>query len=1050
MKKSLIHVFLLMGIFSGLFSFQPADTVQALPSIQSEFELVGLIAYIGKDGNAWLMDSNGNNKQQLTSEGGYGKLEWAPDGKTLALMRYDNPDDLFKGQLYIKDLTESPARLLAENVTTFVWDPHGERIAYLSDHIYISSIKDIVPDVIIPEDYPYKWMFWDFSGDNLIYYYRGDIYSFNIFTKANVTIFSSNPSGSTSFEELEYSPITGHIFGWDYNSEGTGTPVLITSDNQLIDLSEETANASQPGEFNILPYTGYPSAEWSPNGNQIAYGNSWDVANGNLFLVDVEPHNLQVLPGRGINPRWSPDGRWIAFTTEKGGLQLINLETQNVIPLLSDHSNKYLYEICGFGGCYAYSTTSMNEPKWSPDGGKIIQQYKIGFYVVDVEANNKPIWVNGGISPAWQPVASGCIIDLTVEPVNYGPGNIGNPGFPISLSWRVLPIDDVINYEIRFTDAEILTDENWTDAKALNGVLSTAEKHLAFSAVVDREYRNKKLYFGLRYQLEDGRWSPLSNVVEYLDSGFRPNVDGFRFSNDKEDWGAYPAPRTLRDFTSQDFYNLFIDNDRGVSICIPGSDNGENCNLWFEYDLWILDRNLGLDIGRCFGMASTSSMIFKESLLKSNLGDNIDNVWDERVNLGVLDVRKYITKHHVLQWAYPYIDYKNEYLQKKNDRDINYAIQEIQNNISLGTSMFIVLGNNDGLHAVVPISIKKESNGTTIVFTHDNLIDKYTKVSRIELYPNGTYKHNVNVSKYSDIYFSIVPTSILQQPQSPPMSNAQKFLIQSTIKYGSMLIVNSIGARVGTDAGVFVNEIDGADVNPIIDGVDSAKFEPIYMLPTNSQYKIQFSNVPGNNDLFSISQFGVDYAIVIDNILYSNAEDDTLLISPNGNKVSYQSPAGQVLDIKITARIADAGYLYQFSKLNIENGEELQLYKDEVSNEVVLLPTSNNPFDLIVKRKDSTGETVFSFEGIQVLDARKIAFDIAGWNGRGTLTAQVDYDGDGKYDEKIRLRNEAGSNEQMLSPYNYGFIIFGAGLMLFLAGVVGLIVVRRKRLPKNR
>jgi hypothetical protein len=495
---------------------------------------------------------------------------------------------------------------------------------------------------------------------------------------------------------------------------------------------------------------------------------------------------------------------------------------------------------------------------------------------------------------------------------------------------------------------------------------------------------------------------------------------------------------------------MFIKNEMGVSICVPGTDTGKGCVLWYSHYEWIKDKNRAMDFGRCFGMASTSSMIYKYPDFKSNLGENVGNIWGESVNLNVPGVRNFITKYHVMQWAYPYIKYRNDYLEDIDRRGTLFEVGEIQEAMLRGDSVFLILGGGKGagLHAVVPIAITEGSDGTITLYTHDNIIERYSEVSKIKIYPVGGWLYSQEKRKPPEWKFFMVPTNILQEQQSPPMTNGQ-ILIQSSSMLGSVLIKNQLGYHIGTLGGVFVNEIIGAQAHSIVDDSEFGTSEPIYALPSDNEYEIQFNPISGNNEPVSMSQFGLDYAVVIENIHFPNGNDDKVSISSDGNNIRYQSLNGQILDFKMTSRIDSVGYLYQFSSMKVEAGRELMLYKDDASNEVFLMPSSSNPFDLVVKRQDSTGETAFSHKAIQILDARKIAFDIAGWNGRGMLTAQVDYDGDGEYDEKINLRNEESSNGQSISSDNFGFVIFGAGLVLFLVGIVGLIVVRQKRLPSK-
>ena len=62
--------------------------------------------------------------------------------------------------------------------------------------------------------------------------------------------------------------------------------------------------------------------DWSPGGAQIVFESGVNVGNGrrtDLWLADVADGNLTQLRSSAGEPAWSPDGRWIAFTTIAGG-----------------------------------------------------------------------------------------------------------------------------------------------------------------------------------------------------------------------------------------------------------------------------------------------------------------------------------------------------------------------------------------------------------------------------------------------------------------------------------------------------------------------------------------------------------------------------------------------------------------------------------------------------------------------------------------------------------------------------------------------------------
>jgi len=117
-----------------------------------------------------------------------------------------------------------------------------------------------------------------------------------------------------------------------------------------------------------IPLNGLTNPSFSPDGKQIVFS-GLDGGLSDLFIVDVDGKNLKRLTRdkyTDMNPVWSPDGRYLAFVTDRGPITdfntltidrlriaLFDLEENRVIDL--DHMDR--------GGNVS--------PQWSPDGRSI-------------------------------------------------------------------------------------------------------------------------------------------------------------------------------------------------------------------------------------------------------------------------------------------------------------------------------------------------------------------------------------------------------------------------------------------------------------------------------------------------------------------------------------------------------------------------------------------------------------------------------------------------------------------------------------------------------
>ena len=107
------------------------------------------------------------------------------------------------------------------------------------------------------------------------------------------------------------------------------------------------------------------SPVWSPDGRRIAFSLETDL-DSEIYTMSVfcaSPHgcrsdryNLSDNPARDRDPAWSPDGRYIAFTSNRGG-------TWDIYVMSADGSRTQ--QLTDGMGAYV-------NPAWSPDGTQLV------------------------------------------------------------------------------------------------------------------------------------------------------------------------------------------------------------------------------------------------------------------------------------------------------------------------------------------------------------------------------------------------------------------------------------------------------------------------------------------------------------------------------------------------------------------------------------------------------------------------------------------------------------------------------------------------------
>ena len=164
---------------------------------------------------------------------------------------------------------------------------------------------------------------------------------------------------------------------------------------------------------NLQRLTNNPHADispsWSPDGKQIAFTSKRDghvidgFATYEIYVMDDDgrnPHNLTNHPEDDLYPSWSPDGKQIAFHSERDGnyeIYVMDADGSNPQRLTENPNND-------------------RDPSWSPDGERIVFSarrdghfeneiaitYEI--YVMDADGGNPQNLTNhrnADVGPAW-------------------------------------------------------------------------------------------------------------------------------------------------------------------------------------------------------------------------------------------------------------------------------------------------------------------------------------------------------------------------------------------------------------------------------------------------------------------------------------------------------------------------------------------------------------------------------------------------------------------------------------------------------------------------
>ena len=241
--------------------------------------------------------------------------------------------------------------------------------------------------------------------------------------------------------------------------------------------------------------TNHPDSDvapsWSPDGTRIAFMSNRDghvpkgggLPNFEIYVMDADGGNQQNLtnsPSDDRQPAWSPDGKRIAFTSDRDG---------NVHPIHGWPTSE-IYVMDADGGNPQNLTNNPNHDfhaAWSPDGKRIVfSSERDGHFIGDFEEITSEIYLmdaDGGNqqrltenrkndwSPSWSPDGTRIVFSSDRK-------------------------GDFVNYEIYLMDADGGNLQRLTENRVYDWSPSWSPdgKRIAFSSGKEGDFKNYEIY----------------------------------------------------------------------------------------------------------------------------------------------------------------------------------------------------------------------------------------------------------------------------------------------------------------------------------------------------------------------------------------------------------------------------------------------------------------------------------------------------------------------------------------------------------------------------
>ena len=371
----------------------------------------------------YVMEVDGNNQRRLTNNPNLDTHpSWSPDGKRIVFTSERDGNS----EIYVMDADGGNQRRLTENPKNDQfpsWSPDGERIAFMSDRegnflhfdIYVMDADGGNQQNITNNPFDERYPSWSPDGERIAFSSRREG---NFENKFGITdeIYVMDADGKNT-RRLTNNRKTDSSPSWSPD----GKRVVFSSDRdgnrENYEIYVMDADGANPQRLtNNDFYDAHPS--WSPDGKRIVFSSDRDGhfigefgITSEIYVMDADGKNTRRLTNnrkRDSFPSWSPDGKWIAFASDRKG----------------DDVNYEIYVMDADGGNQRRLTNNRvddTSPSWSPDGKRIVftsdkkgnhENYEI--YVMDNDGGNQqnltnhphldtnPEWLNSpfSVSPA--------------------------------------------------------------------------------------------------------------------------------------------------------------------------------------------------------------------------------------------------------------------------------------------------------------------------------------------------------------------------------------------------------------------------------------------------------------------------------------------------------------------------------------------------------------------------------------------------------------------------------------------------------------------------
>jgi YVTN family beta-propeller protein len=505
--------------------------------------------------------------------------------------------------------------------------------------------------------------------------------------------------------------------------------------------------------------------------------------------------------------------------------------------------------------------------------------------------------------------------------------------------------------------------------------------------------------------------SVIQDVVPPLpDLGFRPNPDGYSFSN----YGGVNAA----DLTTEDMRTMFGD----AAVC---QTVGATCTVKpaaSKWNTWVNDQ---MSSGHCDGFTTTSLRFYAGLDNPATYQTGAQHAYD----LQLSNIRRRIAYFWVLQVPAPVATARTQALQKTPTDVLTQLRTAMSGGVaSNATTLIVYNAQRTSGHSIAPYAIEDRGGGVSWVKVYDNNYpddaNRYVVITTTTNswgYDLGwmTWSGDASTNSLGAIPISEYATSPTCPWCSGASLSAPANVSLGQVGYtgpGNLLITNEQGQRLGFNGSQFVNEISGAFESVLPGGLGTTT-QPIYYLPITSTYTIlldgqavagQAAPTQAQSAPASFAFFGPGYAVSLADDTMNTSAHNVLRVAPDGKQLAYQPSGQSAATMTLALDGATQSYRFDVGEVDVVAGQAVTLTAN-TTDEKLILDNSNNgaaTYALKIARVSASGEQVFVHSDVAITATDTQYINYGTWNGADEVTVQIDQGSNGSIDQTITLDNQ--------------------------------------------